>query len=592
MKPDIRWQLVLAVVCCGLLATLFVLQTRPETDVQAAAPETESTTPSSSPSTETDNDISTACLTDQGGLLIEGMIGAPQYLNPLLSDRNPVDAAIADLLFDGLLRYDKSGRLIPALATEWMVSEDGRTVTFALRDNVFWHDGEPFTAADVAFTYGLFQDETFPISTQDAVLWQSAEIRVVDDLTIAFTLPNPYSPFLAATTRGIVPEHILGDVPAADLGSAEFNQRPIGTGPFMVTNDWSAEGQLLLQPNPYSGQAMGLDGLAYRFYPDEGALLEAFAADEVNALQRLSPSMVATAAVLPHMRLYTTPANSYTQLLFNLSASGSAAGRDLAVRQALHLGTDKEALIDAAIYGQALPFAGPYLPTGFAYDPNMPPSVGYDPDAAAAVLDEAGWLLPDETATDSVRLRPSEEEDEAPELLTLTLLALDNAATRRLTAEIQTQWAEIGVDVEAEFVTAVAFQEALATRAFDVALVQIVPPGDPDLYDFWSQEAIIRGQNYAGWNNRRASEALEAARQVWDQDERLAFYRAFLNFYADEVPAITLFQPVYSYGVSEYVRNVDIGLIDRPRSRYETIGNWFVATDEELMALAECTYER
>ena len=120
------------------------------------------------------------------------------------------------------------------------------------------------------------------------------------------------------------------------------------------------------------------------------------------------------------------------------------------------------------------------------------------------------------------------------------------------------------------------FQEKLASRGFDVALVDISGTGDPDLYDFWSQEAIIRGQNYGGWNNRRASEALENGRKTWPIDERKLFYNTFLRQYNNDLPAITLYQHVYTYGLSTNVNDAEIGLIARPLDRYRTFSDWFL----------------
>jgi peptide/nickel transport system substrate-binding protein len=129
-------------------------------------------------------------------------------------------------------------------------------------------------------------------------------------------------------------------------------------------------------------------------------------------------------------------------------------------------------------------------------------------------------------------------------------------------------------------VTPLSLTEMLRERAFDLALVDVSPPGDPDLYDFWSQEAIIEGQNYSGWNHRRASEALEAARQLTTQDERRPYYEAFLRFYDSDLPALTLFQQVTTYGISESVQEAEIGLFSSPRERYDSLANWFVSFQE------------
>src|SRR5690606_7578481 len=121
--------------------------------------------------------------------MTEGVVGAPRYLNPLLSDDNPVDRELTSLLFDGLLQYDETGQLAPALAEEWVVSEDGLTVRFTLREDVRWHDGEPFTAEDVVFTYGLLQNDAFPAPPEVRALWQPITIATPAPNQVSFTLP-------------------------------------------------------------------------------------------------------------------------------------------------------------------------------------------------------------------------------------------------------------------------------------------------------------------------------------------------------------------------------------------------------------------
>ena len=160
----------------------------------------------------------TVCVTrmpEPGGFLVEGVVGRPQTLNPLLDQNNVVDRELTNLLFDGLTQMDSRGRIVPALAENWQISGDAKTVTFTLRANLTWHDGQPVTSQDVAFTYGLLQGETFTGLPQFRSLWQSITITPIDDRQIVFGLSAPYSPFLEATTVGLLPAHILAasDVP-------------------------------------------------------------------------------------------------------------------------------------------------------------------------------------------------------------------------------------------------------------------------------------------------------------------------------------------------------------------------------------------
>jgi ABC-type transport system substrate-binding protein len=207
------------------------------------------------------------------------------------------------------------------------------------------------------------------------------------------------------------------------------------------------------------------------------------------------------------------------------------------------------------------------LPDSWAYDQAVFAAAGVNEANSDELLNSEGWTLPE---GGTVRQREGEP-------FRLRLLALNTAVQQRVAQEVVAQWADLGIEVVVETAVSVTdLREKLAARDFDVALVDITPSIDPDLYDFWSQEAIIRGQNYGGWNNRRASEALEAGRQVWGLAERRPFYNTFLSIYAAQVPAITLYQHVYTYALSSEVNQAEVGPIYEPRDRYQTFANWFL----------------
>ena len=554
-KSNIGWQLLLAVLCLGLVSSLLSYQAQTaglcSTRVPAA-----------------------------GGTFVEGIVGAPQYLNPLLADANPVDREISSLLFDGLTRYDDDGRLVPALAKSWRVSDDGRRIDFSLRDDVTWHDGEGVTAEDVVFSYRLLQNEAFPAPAGARTLWESVTISSTGRLSVTFTLPESYSPFLEATTRGIVPAHVLGDVPAGSIPEHDFNQAPTGTGPFMVPQgeNWQRTGVLHLIPNRANWrQGIKLDAIAFRFFSNAERLLEAYKTGEIQAINNVPPSLFPEVASLPETRLYTAPLPRYTQVLFNLTEEGMSALGNRNVRHALAYAVDRELLVDRALNGQGLVIDGPYPPMSWAHQPDALTIYPYQPLSATQTLENEGWTLPEGGMV---------REGEAATLI-LRVLLVDEPQYRRVAEELASQWAAAGVGVEINAVDPESYGAALRDRAFDVAVVEVAAPGDPDLYDFWSQEAIVRGQNYAGWNSRRASEALEQARQLWDVGERRRYYEAFLQYFSRELPALTLYQHAYTYAVSDSVNELEIGRIDHPRDRYETLADWFLLYRDVAVACTE-----
>jgi peptide/nickel transport system substrate-binding protein len=564
MKLNLRWQILLAVIALGLVFALLSFEAQTTGLWQAPG-------------------LCSMPVPTTGGTFVEGVLGAPQTLNPLLADTYPVDQELNSLIYDGLTRYGDQGLLEAALAESWSVSDDGLTVTFELRPDGIWHDGEPVTAVDVVFTYGLLQAEDYPGPAAVGELWQSVNIQQIDDLTVAFTLPEPYAPFLDATTRGILPAHLLDGETAVSLQTSAFNKAPVGTGPFMVDEsvDWQENGRLRLLPNPNTWpQGVNIAALEFQFFPDEESLLNAFQNNTIHAINRVSDSALPLLAAQPEARLFTAPDNRYTILLFNLDQPPSGLPANPSGRQALVYALDRPAVIGEALNGQGIPLEGPYLPTSWAYNPGLLTPYNYDGAAAAAALDAAGWLLPE---GGSVR-----QKDGAP--LLINLLTLDTPANRSLATVIGEQWNRAGVNAQITLAANVAdLRQQLAVGAFDAALVEFAPPGDPDLYDFWSQEAVVRGSNYAAWNNRKASEALEFGRQTWPVEERRPFYDTFQRFYNQDLPALTVFQHVYTYALSPEVNEAEIGLITQPRDRYQTLAQWFLLYRDVMVVCPDKT---
>ncbi|MCA9865377.1 MAG: peptide ABC transporter substrate-binding protein [Anaerolineales bacterium] len=542
MRPDIRWQLLLALTGLALVLMLLSYQ------VQSAS-------------------LCTVSVPASGGTFVEGVVGRPSTLNPLLSDPYPVDREIDNLIFDGLVRYDERGNVVPALAKEWIVSDDGLTITFTLYEDRVWHDGQPVTTADVAFTYGLMQDEAFPGSASLKTLWQSVTINVIDDTTISFTLSQPYSPFFEATTRSILPVHLLEGVDVAKLATHSFNQAPVGTGPFMVQSgqEWQTTGRLRLAPNPnYWREGAQLTDIEFRFFADEAQLIAAFRAGEIQAVNGLSPTQLPEVISEADSRIFTSIAPRYSALFFNLSESGSLALQSKDVRQGVAYALDRASLVDTVLQGQGVVFDGPYLPDHWAARPELMTAYTRQPEMAGSLLDAAGWVGAGTRIREGVPL-------------VLRLVAIDRVEQRAVAEEIVRQLAAIGVEAQLEILPDVdTFRQTLSVRNFDLALVEIAPPNDPDLYDFWSQEAMIRGQNFGGWNNRRASEALETGRQLFSQAERAPYYEAFLRQFDSDLPALTLYQHVAIYMLNNKVNQVEIGRVWEPRDRYRTFPSWFL----------------
>ncbi len=507
-----------------------------------------------------------------GGTYVESVAGFPQTLNPLLSFYNDADSDVTALVFSGLTKMDLRSEVEPDLAQGWEIDPQGITYTFRLNPRALWHDGTPVSADDVLFTMELLSDPDYPGPSDIGTLWQSVQVEKVDDLTVRFILSEPYAPFLDYTTVGLLPVHLLEGIRAVDLPVLEFNRAPVGSGPFRLTEVDVEEGQVTLVtlkrfPRYYGTEHL-LENVVLRFYPTARAAFEAYEEGLVEGVARVPPAMLPEAWEQTSLNFYSAPTAEMAMLYFNTTLTDTLVFGDSRVRQALLYGLDRQALVDQVLMGQAVVPLTPLLPGTWAYAPEVGEDYDYDLERAQSLLVEAGWTR--DTVTSTL-------QNEAGEPLAFSLLVADDPQDRALGEAMTAQWARLGISTTLEAVPPLARNGRLDARLYEAALAHFAVPGDPDPYTFWHQTQIdLGGQNYAGFDHRRLSEVVEQARITTDRDARRDLYREFQEIIMEEVPAIPLYVPIYTYAVDEQVQQVQIGPLMRSGDRFRNIEDWFV----------------
>jgi peptide/nickel transport system substrate-binding protein len=536
-----------------------------------------------------------------GGTYVEGMVGSPQYVNPLLCQYNDADRDLCTLVFSGLLRLDERGQVQTDLADSWEVSPDGLVYTFRLRPNARWHDNRPVTAEDVIYTVKLLQDPNFPGMQDVAAMWRTVKAEEVNSLTVQFTLQEPYTPFLQYVTTGnfgVLPHHVLGDVKAADLPTLPFNRKPIGSGPFQVEQFGSSEtGQpqhVLLSAFPgYYGQQPYIAKVDFKFYPDYPSMLAAYRAGEIQGLNKVPTDQLNSVRDTPSLNLYTGPMAGYTMIFLNQGDPALPFFQDQNVRQALLLSLDRRQIIEEVLHGQGLIADSPLIPGTWAYAADLPPVVP-NRDRARQLLNEAGWRYPVAQVQPPARGEndfvvipptpvagpndtPIRVKDSTP--ISFTLYTNNNPLQVALAQAVAKQWLEIGVQASVVPVQTGLRNNYLDPRMYQAALIDVQLPSDPDPYPFWHEtQAESPGQNYSQYRDRDMSEVLEQARRTNDQVQRTSLYHRFQEMFREKTPGILLYYPVYNYGISEKVRNVQIGPIAVSADRFRTLPEWYVIT--------------
>jgi len=516
----------------------------------------------------------TAIVPDYGGTYIEGVAGNPHYINPLLCAYNDVDRDLAALIFNGLTLVDEHGQIMPDLTDTWDVSADGLCYTFHLRKDVRWHDGTPFTADDVIFTINVLQAPDFQGQPELAELWRAVKVERSDPYTVRFILAEPFAPFLSYTTIGLLPAHLLKNVPARLLPHHPFNMHPVGTGPFKISEVTSQHVLLTVNKDFYAGRPY-LDKIEFIFYPDYPSLLAAYHRGEILGLSRVPPEYIAKVLAEDKLQLYSAPLYGYGLVFLNLERP---VFQEKEVRQALLWATDRPKIIDQILNGQALVANGPVMPSSWAYEAHAP-QYTYDPAKASALLEQAGWSDRD---GDGVR-------EKGDLRLQFALLTNDDEIRVKIINELTRQWAQVGIQAVPQTAgVAGVVRDFLAPRNYDAILYEWQRlPADPDPYPQWhSTQKFGLGQNFTGYKNEQADLIMEEARRTMDPQRRATLYRELQRILAEDVPALPLYHPIYSYAVDDRVHGVQVGpMLDYP-DRFRTVVQWYIATRRVIVSEA------
>jgi peptide/nickel transport system substrate-binding protein len=488
----------------------------------------------------------------KGGQVIVGLSQEPTVFNPLKSTLE-VDRGVQFGVFDSLWRIDQDAVLIPNLATEIPsvenggISEDGLTYTFTLRDDAKWHDGQPFTAADVVFSHNTIVNPDFVAGTtigHDQV----AEISAPDDSTVTMTIKEPYAPFLTVwADTYIVPEHILKDV--ADLNTAEFNSTaPVGTGPFTFAERVAGD-HITLQANPtYHGPGPYLDTVIFKYVPDLTVLFTQFKTGEVDVtgIQGITADNVAEAKTLPDKVLHGDP-TAFVEFIY--PNHGKPVFQDKAVREALYAAMDKDNIINTVYYGVHTPTES-YLSTkSWAYNPDLAKQV-FDIEAAKKILDDAGWV----PGADGIR------EKDGAKLSFSNSTTAGNKVREQAQQYLQQTWKEAGVDMQINNMpAAVIWGDYYNKSEYDSVMIGFAHPPDPDGTSRFHSDYIPvnggGGQNTMQYKNPDLDKLWEEGVVELDQEKRAAIYKEAQQILRDDLAYLPIFQYVMVEGTKAGLEN-------------------------------------
>ncbi|MRI83955.1 MAG: peptide ABC transporter substrate-binding protein [Nitratiruptor sp.] len=472
------------------------------------------------------------------GSVLHLAIGAtPSRINPLLAT-DSASGEIAGWIFNGLFKYDKDGKIVPDLAASYHFVDE-RHLEVELRRGVTWHDGAPFSADDVLFTYQLIRSPKIFTPYADEFRYVE-EVEKLGPYKVRITYKKPYFKALQTWMVGIVPKHILEN--EDDIMTSSFNRHPIGTGPYKLEHFEVSQDIILTANESYFIHPPNIERIHYHFLPDPATrflMLKSHKLD-VGSLSPLQLERQIDQEFRRFYAIYEQPSRGYTYLGFNLK---DPKFQDKRVREAINLAIDRQELIDLLFLSHARICTGPFMPGTFAYNPNVPPP-RVDLHRARSLLAQAGYGPQ----------RPLEFE----------IATNSNNSIRLYAAQIiQYQLARIGVRVRIRAMEWQAFLNTVVMpRRFETVLLGWGLGLTPDAYSIWHSDGMRKGGfNFVGYSNPEVDRLIEEAETTIDQKRLAQLYQQIFALIVADLPYIFLYIPNSITAVNRSIHPVEPALV-------------------------------
>ncbi len=512
-----------------------------------------------------------------GGTVVVGSIGEiPDGMNNHVSQGSTATQHQNFVNLTTLVQYDENLNPTPYLAESWEVSDDGTEITFHIRDDVYWHDGELTDAYDVAYTFkrAIDPETAFP----NTAFWTHYDkgprgVELLDSFTVKFRI-QPHADFMDPwRATAIMPEHLLKDVPSNVLSQHPYGTVcPVGNGPFVFV-EHRQDASWTFQANPAFPDGLGgrpyLDRYVYRSITEQTTLLTELLTERLDVYIAPTPDQAQAIVDSDAVGLRRYTSRQYDYVGWNARRPQLA---DRRVRQALTRGTNRQEIVDALLQGYGTVANGSVPPFHWAYDPSVgAEAMSYDQDAARALLDAAGWVDRD---GDGVR------ENADGDRLSISIKYNDGNGTRQGIAEImQAQLAEIGVEVAptvVEWGTLLSQISDPKLRDFDGVVIGWVAEYKLDDSDLFHSRNFSGMFAQAGTLRPDIDSLLDQLPLVVDRTDAKPLWRQYQELLVDEQPFTFFFFPDRLDGVNKRLRDVKMD----SRGEWINIKDWWVPADQ------------
>lgn len=498
-----------------------------------------------------------------GGHLKEGVVGSPNIFNPLLSIRDE-DQEIVSLVFSGILRRDDQGGYINDLSEEVTRSKDGKTVTVKLKPELKFHNGDELNADDIIFTINLAKDPR--VKSPIKVLWDSVTVTKQDDLTIVFSLKQPYAFFNDMLTLGIISEDVFKNTSKEEFPILKEHQEPIGAGPYRFVSSQTKNGEItkikLKRFRKYEPKAY-IKKISISYYKDENALLKSFRQGSIDLASGVSPQATNKASV--------QVLSSNLSRTFAIFINRKNVTYSQKTIEALNQLIPRELILKEALFDMGKSLYGPY-----PYAEQNEIDVKERVQKALGLLESDGW----KHSIDGDYVKGSE-------ILSVNISSPDTSELRNVGDKIITAFRDVGIQTNITYINPLNFtDEVVRSREFDFVLFGQVIHTPADLYAFWhSSQKNDPGLNIGSYTNKEVDQKLESLLKENDTVKQEKLLSDINNLIKNETGALFIFSPKYIV-LSD--RSAEIELpqsMSYSKDRYINIINWSIEKERVLKIL-------
>jgi peptide/nickel transport system substrate-binding protein len=505
-----------------------------------------------------------------GGIIKEGIIGQPQYINPVLSfsnDINKPDRVLEYLIYPSLFRLDKTGNLSNELVDSYTVGDNGKEYIFKLKSGINWDDNTPLTIDDIIFTLQTIQNPAYNSPISSAL--KGVSITRVDDSTLKLNLNSSYSPFLSNLTFGILPKHIWQNLEPSAFLLSEANLKPIGAGKFKYKSIQKKKdgniASITIEKNPnYFGEKPNIENFTLVFYSKEEEMVQDFKQNNLQAITQLKSS-------LSDSSRYQLNAMNIPQsfgIIFNIK---DPLLSNKEIRQSISNAINRQPIINDILQNQATLINGPLTPFNQYY---VPTDVAFDIEKGKKTLDDANWKDID---GDGIREKDNKKAE-------FTILVANGNKVDEVTKTLQAQIREIGIQMNIELVSfADLSANQIRNRSYQALFLGLGLNIYPDPYIYWHSSQITSpGLNLSQYTNINTDGYLETARTNTDTNVITSSLQQFQQQIASDVPALFIYSPKYLYYTNPIVKNITVSIGNSSVDRYASISEWYVKTKRVL----------